>query len=84
MQRTSEAVHRALFPAILALMASPIMSGLITVFTRGVTADWARLWFEAWLVAFPTALFVVYVVSPLARRLTQRLAQILARVLARV
>lgn len=71
---TAERVFKAMFPAVLALFASPIMSGLITLFTRGLTPALPAQWFEAWLVAFPTALFVVYVVSPVARRVTGALA----------
>lgn len=61
------------FPAILALLATPLMSGLITAYHVGPAPDFLERWLGAWLVSTPAALFVVYVVSPAARRVTERL-----------
>lgn len=74
---------KLLFPAVLALLASPLMSGLITAFNLGLTEGFFAHWLKAWSVALPAALFVVYVVSPLARRVSAALALGATRLLAR-
>lgn len=66
---------RLLFPAVLALLASPLMSGLITAYNLGLTEAFFAQWLQAWTVALPAALFVVYVVSPFARRVSALLAR---------
>lgn len=67
---------RIVFPAVLALLASPLMSGLITAFNMGLTDRFVEHWLHAWTVALPAALFVVYVVSPMARRVTTALVRL--------
>lgn len=58
------------FPGVLALLATPIMSGLVTAYNLGVGPDFLSRWFDAWLVSLPAGLLVVYVISPVARRMT--------------
>lgn len=63
-----------IFPAVLALMASPLMSAVITAANRGLDQGFLGAWAKALAAALPTALFVVYVVSPVAHRVASRLA----------
>lgn len=71
----ADRIVRLIFPAILAALASPIMSGMITAYNLGLGDDFLARWLEAWVISFPIALIVVYVVSPLARGVTAHLVK---------
>jgi hypothetical protein len=62
-----------LFGLILSGLMSFLVSGIATLRTAGLVADFAMLWTRAWLTAWLFAFPVVLVVAPLARQAVQRL-----------
>ena len=64
---------KIVFPFIMALFMSCIMSFVITLFNLGLVDELITIWLRSWLFAFIVALPTIIVISPIVHKITERL-----------
>ncbi|MBK0400835.1 DUF2798 domain-containing protein [Limibaculum sp. M0105] len=68
-----------LAPLLFALILSGVMSflvtGIATLSTQGLVADFHVIWLGTWLRAWPVAFPAAFVFAPIVRRLVARLVR---------
>lgn len=65
--------EHVVFPFLMALFMSCIMSFVISVMNAGFASNIVIIWLKAWMGAFVVAFPTILVVGPIVRRLTAKL-----------
>lgn len=62
---------KLIFPAVMGLMMSFLMSGFVTWSNLGFDAGFLGNWMRAWMTVLPVALVVIYLARPIALATTR-------------